>query len=128
MQSATDPARRAAALTKAVMSAAGHLGINISLLARILRADEMTVARMQVRAEVLAPGSKSSVRGELLVQLFHHLDRAMSHNDEASRTWLNAHCLELGGRPITIIQSGEGLMKAVAYVSHKQQKAPPPGS
>ena len=120
-----DPARRAAALTRAVLAAAGRLGISAGLLAKILRSTDASVARMKAGAEVLAAGSKSMVRGELFVQLFHNLDAAMDHADEASRAWLNTNCLELEGRPINVIQSGEGLMKAVSYVSSKRRKPPP---
>ena len=121
-----DTARRAATLTKAALSAAGRLGISGALLAKILRIPDTSVARMQAGVEVLPPGSKASVRGELLVQLFHNLDAAMDHLEEASRAWLNTNCLELEGRPINVIQTGEGLMKAVAYLSSKRRRPPPP--
>lgn len=121
-QSTIDPARRAAALTRAVLGAASRLGVSGGLLAKILRTTDVSVARMQAGAEVLPTGSKSSVRGELFVQLFHNLDATMDHVDEASRAWLNTNCLELEGRPINVIQTGEGLMKAVGYLSSKKRR------
>ena len=109
-----------------MLSAAGRLGISGALLAKVLRIPDTSVARMQAGVEVLPPGSKASVRGELLVQLFHNLDAAMDHLEEASRAWLNTNCLELEGRPINVIQTGEGLMKAVTYLSSKRRRPPPP--
>ena len=105
-----------------MLAAAGRLGVSGGLLAKILRTTDQSVARMQAGAEVLPAGSKSSVRGELFVQLFHNLDAAMDHVDEASKLWLNTNCLELDGRPVNVIQTGEGLMKAVAYLSSKKRK------
>ncbi|MEI6559256.1 MAG: antitoxin Xre/MbcA/ParS toxin-binding domain-containing protein [Rhodospirillaceae bacterium] len=107
---------------------AGRLDLTTGLLAKILRTSEPSVARMKIGAEVLPVGSKSSVRGELFVQMFHNLDAAMNHVDDASRAWLNTPCLELDGRPITVIQTGEGLMKAVALLSSKKRKPPLPGA
>ena len=113
------------ALTRAVLAAASRLGVSGGLLAKVLRTTDVSVARMQAGAEVLAAGGKSTVRGELFVQLFHNLDAAMDHVDEASRAWLNTNCLELEGRPINVIQTGEGLMKAVSYLSSKRRKPRP---
>ncbi len=108
-----------------MLAAAGRLGVSGGLLAKILRTSDVSVARMQAGAEVLPTGSKSSVRGELFIQLFHNLDAAMDHLDEASRAWLNTNCLELEGRPINVIQTGEGLMKAVSYLNSKRRKPQP---
>lgn len=80
---------------------------------------------MQAGAEVLAIGSAETVRGELFLQLFYSLDSAMDHVDDASRAWLNSNCLELEGRPINVIQTNEGLTRAVIYLGAKRRKPKP---
>lgn len=105
-----------------MVRAAQHLDIPNGVLAVILNVPDSVVLQLQANAEILPPDSKPYVRGQLLIQLFHHLNAINNGVDEASRHWLNSHCLELDARPINVIRTGQGLMKAVSYLGTRQKR------
>ena len=103
-------------LTGAVMRAAALLQINQSSLAQILGLSPATVSRMASGAYSLDAQKKEWELGALFVRLFRSLDALIGANDAAARTWLIGENLELGGRPIELIRSTEGLVRAVQYL------------
>ena len=103
-------------LTNAVMRAAALLEINQSRLAQILGLSPATVSRMSSGAYALDAQKKEWELGALFVRLFRSLDAVVGSNDSAARTWLNGENLALGGRPVELIRSTEGLVRAVQYL------------
>lgn len=105
-----------AVLTHAVLRAAGLLEINQSRLARILGLSPATVSRMAGGSYRLDAHKKEWELGALFVRLFRSLDAVVGSNDSVARAWLNGENLALGGRPLEIILSTEGLVRAVQYL------------
>jgi uncharacterized protein (DUF2384 family) len=103
-------------LTGAVMRAAALLQINQANLAQILGLSPATVSRMANGAYSLDTQKKEWELGALFVRLFRSLDAVIGSNDGAARTWLNGENHGLGGRPIELIRSTEGLVRAVQYL------------
>ena len=103
-------------LTSAVMRAASLLEINQSRLAQILGLSPATVSRMSNGSYSLDAQKKEWELGALFVRLFRSLDAVVGSNDSAARTWLNGENLALGARPVELIRSTEGLVRAVQYL------------
>ena len=117
--------RRAAAsegavVTKAVLRAAGRLGISNRTLGRIIGLSEASVSRMGSGSYVVAPGEKPFELAVLLLRLYRSLDAIASGDDGVARAWLDEENAALGGRPIAIIQSVQGLVHAVGYLDARR--------
>jgi hypothetical protein len=107
-------------VTKAVLRAAGRLGVSNRVLAATVGLSEATVSRMGSGAYTLAPGDKAFDLAVLFVRLFRGLD-AIVHGDEAvARAWLRSENAALGGRPLELIQSVPGLVHAVSYLDARR--------
>ena len=102
-------------LTKAVARAAEQLGLNKTLLARLLGLSPATVTRIYTGDYMLDPARKEWEFGLLLVRMFRALDAIVA--DEASaRAWLASKNSGLNGRPIDLITQTEGLVRVVHYL------------
>jgi hypothetical protein len=109
-----------AVVTKAVMRAAGRLGVPNNALAGIIGLSEASVSRMGSGTYTLSPGEKSYELGVLFIRLFRALD-AIAHGDEAvAQAWLRNESATLGGKPLVLIQSVPGLVHAVAYLDARR--------
>jgi uncharacterized protein (DUF2384 family) len=102
-------------LTKAVTRAAIFLGISQSVTARVLGLSTASVSRMSGGHYVLDASRKEWEFGVLFVRLFRSLDAVLGH-DEQARIWLNNENLALGGKPIDLIRTTEGLVRVVHYL------------
>jgi transcriptional regulator with XRE-family HTH domain len=116
-KSALQPqADTAAVLTGAVLRAAALLELNQAKLAGVLGLSAATVSRMASGAYALDGNKKEWELAALFVRLFRSLDALVGSNDAAARTWLNGENRGLGGTPIELIRSAEGLVRAVHYL------------
>lgn len=107
-------------LTKAVLRAAGTLGVSNKGVAAIIGLSEATVSRMGSGIYVLNPGDKAFDLAMLFVRLFRALD-ALADGDEAvARAWLRADNTALGGAPLTLAQSVSGLVNVVGYLDARR--------
>lgn len=114
------PVSEGATVTKAVLRAAGRLGLSNRVLARTIGLSEATVSRMGSGAYRLSPGEKPFELAVLFVRLFRSLD-AIVHGDEAvARVWLARPNDVLGAPPLTLIQSIPGLVHTVAYLDARR--------
>ncbi len=102
-------------LTKAVARAAEQLGLNKSLLARLLGLSPATVTRIYTGDYMLDPSRKEWEFGLLLVRLFRALD-AIVADESSARAWLASKNSGLNGRPIDLITQTEGLVRVVHYL------------
>ena len=109
----TEPHR---VLTGAVLRAAALLELNQARVAEILGVSPATVSRMASGAYTLDSGKKEWELGTLFVRLFRSLDSVVGANDVAARAWLNSDNHALGERPVDLIRSAEGLVRAVHYL------------
>jgi len=106
----------AATLTKAVVRAAGLLGITQQALARILGVSAATVSRMVSGQYQLArERGKEWEFAVLFVRMFRSLDAIFGHSDTAQQ-WLNGENRGLPGKPAELIQSAEGLVRVLHYL------------
>lgn len=103
-------------LTGAVLRAAALLELNQARVAEILGLSAATVSRMANGSYALDDGKKEWELGALFVRLFRSLDSLVGSNDEAARAWLNGDNRGLGNKPVNLIRSAEGLVRAVHYL------------
>ena len=103
-------------LTGAVMRASELLEITQSGLAQILGLSASTVSRMANGTYTLEAHKKEWELGALFVRLFRSLDAVLGSNDAAARSWLEGQNHALGGRPLDLIGSTEGLVRVVQYL------------
>ncbi len=103
-------------LTTAVLRAAALLGLNQARIAEVLGMSAPMVSRMAHGTYALDESRKEWELAALLVRLFRSLDTLVGSNDAAARTWLRSHNHALGGVPIELIRSTEGLVRAVHYL------------
>src|SRR5437868_14559214 len=102
-------------LTKAVMRAAGFLGISQAIVASVLGISTASGSRRASGHYVLDAHRKEWEFGVLFVRLFRSLDAILGHGDQA-RLWLTNDNLALGGKPLELIRSTEGLVRVVHYL------------
>ena len=109
----TEPRR---VLTGAVLRAAQLLELNQARVAEILGLSAATVSRMSSGTYALDTGKKEWELAALFVRLFRSLDSIVGSNDAAARAWLNSDNRALGDKPVELIRSAEGLVRAVHYL------------
>ena len=109
-----------AVVTKAVIRAAGLLGISNKVLARIVGVSEASISRMGSGTYTLAPGEKPFELAVLFVRFYRALDAIVHGDDEVARAWLTNPNSALGASPLTVIQSVPGLVHAVAYLDARR--------
>lgn len=112
-----NPAIRSAVLTKAVLRAAGILGISNSKLARILGLSPSTITRLVTGTYVLVEGKKEWEFAALLVRMFRSLDAISGGNEEIAAQWMRSENKALAGRkPVELVENVEGLVRVVTYL------------
>jgi transcriptional regulator with XRE-family HTH domain len=115
-QQSVDDIQPSATLTKAVVRAAGFLGISQAALADVLGVSPATASRLVSGAYTLQPARRREWEFALLfVRLFRSLD-AVVGNDQDAQTWLRNENRALGARPLELIRSAEGLVRVLNYL------------
>ena len=109
---AVDPA---AVLTRAVISAAGRLGLRNNRLADVIGTSEASVSRLSAGRSI-EPDSKEGELALLFVRLYRSLDALVGGDDAQARTWIHAHNIHLGGVPADRIRRVEGLVDVIQYL------------
>ncbi len=108
-----DPGRT---LGKAILRAAGLLGMTQAELAPVLGVSPSTLSRIAAGSHVLAPGQKAWELAALFARLFRSLDALTGSNAEQARAWLDGPNLALGAAPRDLIPTAEGLVRVVQYL------------
>ena len=111
---------RAAVLTKAVVRAAGLLGLKGAELARIIGVSEPTVSRMRNGKYLLRDGSKEFELAVLLVRAYQSLHVLMGGDERAMRMWMRGPNTALNAIPLERMQSVEGLVDVLAYLDSRR--------
>ena len=75
-----------------------------------------TVSRLRAGEYRLEPGSKPFELAQHLLRLFRSLDRWLSQDDDSARSWLTTPNRDLGERPIDLLPTVRGLLRASDYV------------
>jgi hypothetical protein len=102
-------------LAKAVLSAAGRLGLRSRQLASVLGSSEASISRLQHRRG-LDPASKEGELALLFLRLYRSLDALVGGDDAKARAWLGSPNDHLAGVPAERIQTVEGLVDVVQYL------------
>jgi hypothetical protein len=113
-------AREAAVVTKAVLRAAGRLGLPNRVLAGILGLSEATISRMGSGTYLLTPGDKPFELAVLFLRLFRALDAIVGGDAPAARAWLQTENTVLGAAPVRLIESVSGLVNVVGYLDARR--------
>lgn len=103
-------------LTSAISKIAAYWGLSNVKLSAVLGLSEATVSRLRSGKTFLDPASKSFEAGQFLLRLFRSLDALMGSDDDAAKSWLTSHNLDLEARPIDLIDSFKGLLTVCDYV------------
>ena len=103
-------------LTSAVSRIAEFWGLTNAKLGAVLGLSAATVSRLRSGQTKLDPASKSFEAGQFLLRLFRSLDALFGSDDQAARSWLATRNLDLGARPIDLIDSFKGLITVCDYV------------
>jgi len=108
--------RQSATVSKAVVRAAGLLQLKQTVLADILGISGATASRLVAGKYQLEPARKREWEFALLfVRFFRSLDAILGHGAQA-QTWLHSPNAALGARPIELVRTAEGLIRAVDYL------------
>jgi len=102
-------------LAKAVLSAAGRLGLRNRHLATVLGSSEASVSRLQ-HGRGLDPDTKEGELALLFLRVFRSLDALVGGDDAKARLWLNAQNDHVSGVPAERIRTVEGLVDVVQYL------------
>lgn len=107
-------------LSAALARIADFWGFSNAKLGAVLGLSPATISRIRGARTLLDPASKSFEAGQFLLRLFRGLDALMGSDDDASRRWLASPNLDLGARPLDLIDSFRGLITVCDYVdSHR---------
>jgi hypothetical protein len=116
LQQTTQQPGASPTVTKAVVRAAGILGLNQAALAEILGVSTATASRLMAGNYSLQPTRKREWEFALLfIRLFRSLD-AIVGSDRDAQAWLRGENHALGGRPLELIRSAEGLLRVLNYL------------
>ena len=103
-------------LSRAVLRAAELLGLNQMSVSQILGMSAPMVSRLASGAYLLDGRKKEWELAALFVRLFRSLDAIVGSNEAAARDWLRGENRALGARPVDLIRTTEGLVRAVHYL------------
>jgi hypothetical protein len=106
----------AAVLTKAVVRAAGILGLSQKDLTQIIGISPATASRVWKGTRAIEPRSKEGELALLFLRMFRSLDALIGGDAEKTRQWLRAENGHLGGTPARIIQTLPGLVHVIDYL------------
>src|SRR5690348_6681623 len=104
-------------LGEAVSRAATYWKLSDQTLGNIIGLSRTSALRLRDGEYTLKRGDKSFELGQYFVRVFRSLDSIMGSDDAASISWLKSHNLDLGGRPIDLMQGSiTGLFRVADYV------------
>src|SRR6185503_3085775 len=102
-------------LAKALIAAAGRIGIRNRQLAAVIGSSEASVSRLQT-GRGLDPDTKEGELALLFIRLYRSLDALVGGDDEKARAWLHGQNAHVGGVPAERIRHVEGLVDVVQYL------------
>src|SRR5215470_10968663 len=94
-----------AVITRALLRAAGGLGLSQKELARIVGVSAATMSRLVSGGRALAPESKEGELALLLIRVFRSLDALLGGKADDVKAWFTAPNAHLGGVPAARVQT-----------------------
>jgi len=113
-----EPNRKTVA-AKALLRAAGLLGMTAKELAPVVGLSEASISRLK-RGDESALAGKPYELALLFIRLYRSLDALTGGDDSVSRSWLRADNLALGGIPVERIATIDGLVHVLAYLDARR--------
>lgn len=107
-----------AVVGKALKKASEYWGISNKQLGEFCGLSEATVSRLKNGQYILDPDSKSWQLAVIFLRIFRGLDAYMGGNIANEKAWLNADNKVLGGKPIELMKSIEGITGVVQYIDY----------
>lgn len=105
-----------AVLTKATLRAAGLLGLNNAVLARVVGLSEAQVSRLAHGHRELQVGTKEAELAALLIRVYRSLDALVGNDARLREAWMASFNQAFNQTPREAIQGVEGLVRVVAYL------------
>lgn len=102
-------------LTRALLNAAGRLGVRNRQLAGIIGTSEASVSRLG-STRTVSPDSKEGELGLLFLRLFRSLDALVGGDEVKARAWFRSANVHLAGIPADRVMRVEGLVDVVQYL------------
>ena len=114
-QTAARP-EESAVLTKAFVRASDKLGLAQKEQARVLGLSPASLSRLSRGERSIDVDGKEGELALLFVRLYRSLDALTGGDESKSREWLSAQNHHLGGEPLELIRSIQGLVHVVEYL------------
>jgi hypothetical protein len=109
--------RESRVLGEAVSRAAANWKLSDEDLGRILGISRTSALRLRNGTFKLKRGDTAFELGQYFVRIFRSLDSVMGSDDAASISWLRSHNVDLGARPVELMQQSiTGLFRVADYI------------
>jgi hypothetical protein len=105
-----------AVLAKATVRASQLLGLSGAALARTIGLSEPIISRIVKGAKIIDPQSKEGELALLLIRVYRSLDALVGTDDAKRVAWMKSHHTALGGVPLQLVQTAEGLVATLCYL------------
>jgi hypothetical protein len=116
-----DTDRRTAVVACALIRAGDKLVLTNRVLAGMIGLSDSSITRIRGGdVRLLADGSKPREFATLFLRLYRSLDAIMGGDDAVSAKWLRNANSALGGVPIDMIQTAQGLIRVIDYLDSRR--------
>jgi plasmid maintenance system antidote protein VapI len=105
-----------AVLTKALLRAAGFLGLSNAIVARVVGVSESHVSRMAKGERELEIGTKPAELAALLLRVYRSLDALVGNDERHRKEWMTSFNRAFNEAPKDAIQKVEGLARVARYL------------
>ncbi|MCD6039688.1 MAG: hypothetical protein K0S27_1088 [Gammaproteobacteria bacterium] len=109
-------------LTKSILRLAEHLQLSRQELAIILGSSQSSLSRLFAKTIFIDPASKEGELAILLLRIYRSLHALLGGNLIQCQLWLRSENKHLHEKPITLIQSIQGLVLVVQYLDAMRGK------
>jgi transcriptional regulator with XRE-family HTH domain len=111
---------RAAVVAKAFIRAGEKLKLTNRELAEIVGLSEASVSRVRSGDAKLLTNNKPRELATLFLRLYRSLDAIVGGDDMVSARWMRNANTALGGAPIDLIASAQGLVRVTDYLDSRR--------
>jgi len=110
-------------LTKAIIRMTEKLNLSRQEMKAIIGSSESSLSRLfRNTSYLIDPSTKEGQLAILLLRFYKNLDVLFGGNEKQCQLWLRSQNSHLGGKPIDIISSIEGLIIVIRYLDAMRGK------